>query len=376
MSLIQTSSNQPSPAFVGLSSPMQSQRSGQAQLLPDLHSTLSDAAEELTQSLSGKAQEKSLKERKADSGKSLADLSRAQRLAMFQAMAGGGSADGQADAEQKIAQLAQKALRQPGQARRQAKESGGDASEQYLALLEAADLIQDGKIGHDPGGRATDSLREAAAELFAEHGREIRADINTFEATRGLSAQEAGQFRSTYRDVVLGESAVNDTLRRLLDMLPKGQGSDFSRVLETTREALGLDLAAIHPSVDVVRLQGLVSDLAHIKVISTVVDQCQELSETLTQRHGVAPFSATSMTSEMLSLTADRWVDASRLTAIGQRFNMQSHLEASVHFMTGLRNAIKDLPVQVFQAMEARQSLLDAAQAALDEAIDREEGLI
>jgi type III secretion system TyeA family effector delivery regulator len=34
------------------------------------------------------------------------------------------------------------------------------------------------------------------------------------------------------------------------------------------------------------------------------------------------------------------------------------------------------MPIQVFASPEARQSLLDAAQSALDEAIDREEGLI
>ena len=363
-------------AFPASTDAAKSQRAGGTQLLPDLQSTLSDAAEELTQSLSGKAQEKSIKERKADSGKSLSDLTRAQRLAMFKAMSGGSGTDDAGEAEQKIQQLAKKTLSQPGQARRHAKESGGDASEQYLALLEAADLLDEGRIGHDPGGRASESLREAAAELLAEHGREIRADINTFEATRALSPEEASQFRSTYRDVVIGQSGVNDTLRRLLDMMPKGQGSDFSKVLETTRQALGLDLSATSPSVDPVRLQGLVSDLAHLKVISTVVDQCQELSQTLSDRHGVAPFSATSLTSEMLALTSDRWVDSSRLSAIGQRFNMQEPLEAAVHFMTGLRNALREFPVQIFNSLDARQSLLDAAQGALDQAIDREEGLI
>lgn len=373
MSFIQQPLPSGTSALAGFSAASRSQDAGRAQLQPDLQSTLSDAAEELTQSLSGKAQEKTLKERKINNGQSAQDLSRAQRMAMFKAMAGGQSGG---DPEEKVQQLARQTLRQPGQALRLARQSGGDASEQYLALLEAADLVDEGSVGHDPGGRASEALREAAAELFAENGREIRADLNTFEATRILSPEEASQFRSAYRDVVIGQSAVSDTLRRLLDMLPKGQGGDFLRVLETTRQALGLDLAATNPSVDSVRLQGLVSDLAHIKVISTVVDQCQELSDTLVQRHGVQPFAATSMTSEMLALTTDRWVDSSRLSGICKRFNVDQPLEAAVHFMGGLRNAIKELPVQVFGSMDARQSLIDASQSALDEAIDREEGLI
>jgi len=362
-----------SSAIAGHAPALRGQDASRTTLLPDVQSTLSDAAEELTQSLSGKAQEKTLKERKIHSGAPGTELGRAQRLAMFKAMSGD---SGGHEAESKIQDLARQVLRQPGQALRLARQTGGDASEQYLALMEAADRIEDGQVGHDPGGRACDALREAASELMATHGREIRADLNTFEATRILSPEEAGQFRSTYRDVVLGQSAVNDTLRRLLDMLPKGQGSDFSRVLETTRQALGLDLAAARPSGDPVRLQGLVSDLAHLKVISTVIDQCSELSDTLVQRHGTQPFAATSLTSEMLALTSDRWVDASRISGIGKRFGVDQPLEAAVHFATGVRNALKELPVQVFGSMEARQGLLDAAQGALDEAIDREEGLI
>lgn len=374
MTFIQNSSAGATPAFAGMAPALRGQDAGRTTLLPDVQSTLSDAAEELTQVLSGKAQEKNLKERKLHGSSSAPDFSRTQRLAMYQAMGSGSGSD--PPAEQRLLALARQVLSQPGQALRLARQTGGDATEQYLALLEAADLAEEGRAGHDPGGRGCEALREAAAELLASHGREIRADLNTFEATRILSPEEASQFRSTYRDVVLGQAAVSDTLRRLLDMLPKGQGSDFSRVLETTRQALGLDLAAATPSGDPVRLQGLVSDLAHLKVISTVVDQCQELSETLMQRHGVPAFSATSMTSEMLALTSDRWVDASRLSGICKRFQMDQPLEAAVHFMTGLRNALKEMPVQVFVSMEARQSLIDAAQGALDEAIDREEGLL
>jgi type III secretion system TyeA family effector delivery regulator len=44
-----------------------------------------------------------------------------------------------------------------------------------------------------------------------------------------------------------------------------------------------------------------------------------------------------------------------------------------VDFLTGVRNCVKALPEQVFSAPEARQSLLDAAQGAIDDAIDFEE---
>lgn len=359
----------------GFVSAGQAQQTASTQLLPDISSTLADASEELTQSLSSKVQEKTLKERKAETASPLVLLSRVQRLAMLNAMTGG-SDQPAGEANQLAQALAKCALRQPGHVRRQAQQSGSDPSAQYLALLEAADLIDEGRVGPDPGGRAGDALRESASELLAAHGREIRADVNTFEATRILSPDEAANFRSTYRDVVLGESAVNDTLRRLLDMVPNGQSHDYLKALETTRQALGLDLAAARPSGDPVRLQTLMSDLSHLKVISTVIDHCQEISHTLSQRHGLPTFSATSMTSELLALTSERWVDGSRFSSICKRLKMDQPLQVAVHFMTGTRGAIREMPIQVFGSMEARQSLLDACQSALDEAIDREEGLI
>ena len=80
------------------------------------------------------------------------------------------------------------------------------------------------------------------------------------------------------------------------------------------------------------------------------------------------------MTRELLALTSDRWVDSSRLTRIAEELGAGEPAEASVHLLTGARNALRDLPVQVYSSADARQTVLDAAQGALDHAIDREEG--
>jgi type III secretion protein W len=241
--------------------------------------------------------------------------------------------------------------------------------------MEVADRLAEGRLGPDPGGRGAAAAREAAAELYAEYGKQIHADLNTFAAVKDLSGQDAAQFRSDYREVVMGEATVADTLRRLVDMVPDGEHDRFDTVLDTMREALGLDLAAARPSGDPVRLQALVTDLAHMKVIRTVIDQCAELSTTLTRRHGLSPaVSATRMTRELLALTADRWVDASRVTRIADDLGAADPPEAAVHLLTGARNALRELPVQVYSSTDARQTLLDAAQGALDHAIDREEG--
>jgi type III secretion protein W len=336
---------------------------------------LAQEATELTAALSSRVQEKSLRDRRLVVGTRSGALSREQINEMLETM-GVSAAEEEGLAESQVDKLGRQLLRQPGKAKRLAREQGGDASEQYLSLLEAADRLEEGLYGPDPGAQAQTQAREAAAELLAEYGPSIRADINSFDALRELPAEQAREFRSGYRDAVVGQATVLDTLRHLLSLVPTGEGADYSRVLDTLRQALGLDLAAARPSGDPVRLQALVDDLSHLKVISTVVDVCQQLSNTLRDRHGVAPFSATGLTAELVTLTGERWVDASRVGRLSENFGVHANLTAAVDFMSGTRNALRELPLQVFISSEARSSLLEVAQQALDEAIDREEGLI
>ena len=215
-----------------------------------------------------------------------------------------------------------------------------------------------------------------AERVAAERGERIMADINTVSASEGLSPRQAGAFRQTYQEVVFGAGGLNATLTHLLRLShQEGQDADYAAVHARIVTALGLDLAAAAPSTDKVRLQALISDLYHLEVISTVVDRCAELSATLTERHGSAPLSPNGLAADLVSMTAERWVDAGQFKRLADKHGCGDPPEATVNFMAGTRNALRELPVQVFASAEARQTLLDTAQSALDAAIDREEGI-
>jgi type III secretion protein W len=346
----------------------------------NIQSVLANAADELSQQFSSKAEERNLNDRKLSSANSDAKMSRAKMAEMLGSM--GDNAEGQDKATTSVSltELAKRILKQPGQARQFVKELGGDATSQYLSLLEVAELIREGAAGVDFDGDGANAADEAAAELLAEQGDHIWADINTFDSAQKLAqqtgkAESANTFRAAYRDSVLGSENLSETLRHLLKANEGGKGSDFDRVLKSMLTALGADVAATRPSTDPVRLKSLLTDLYHLEVISTVIDRCDELSSTLASRHGVAPFQATGMASDLVSLTGERWVDAARLGNLSDKYGALNPPPCNVHFISGARNALRELPVQIFQSAEARQTLLDAAQTALDRAIDREEGL-
>jgi type III secretion protein W len=349
-------------------------------LQPDLMGVLSDAAEELTQALSGKSQERALRERRVSTGSELSELTRPRVLAVMAIMqaqqSGADGSAGEVKDEENRLSLAREVLRRPGHARQMVQEQGGGATEQFLTLMEVAELIAEGRAGPDPGGKGLEAAREAAASLMAEHGAEIRADINTIEVTQDMAAGQAPAFRTAYKDAVLGQDGLSATVRHMLELLPQGQGQDFLRVLGQLRQALGLDLAATRPSCEPARLKALVSDLFHLEVIGTVLDEAQQLSDTLVKRHAVAAFLPTALTTDLLMIAGDRWVDGSRFETLGRKLVTAEDLGAQVSLQTGLRAVLRQLPVQVYASMEARQSVIDASQSALDTAIDREEGLL
>lgn len=347
--------------------------------LRDTGSAVQNAAEELTQSLSGRVMERALKERRVSPGSSGSFVSRHKAHALLSQIRDARHGDdGEDETEGDVAGLAREIIGNPHAANAFSQGGGGggsdDPTEQFLRLLEAADLIAQGKAGTDPGGRGEAAAREAAEELMALHGDSIRADLNTFElAAQGSSASEAAAFRTAYKDSVLGAESLTAALEHVLKLVDGGTGDDFSQAVDKLRTALGLDLAAERPSADPVRLKNLVSDLYQLKVIATIVDQSQRLGSTLATRHGAPPFVATQLTADLVQISAERWVDASRFSRLADRHRMSQPPACRVDFLTGVRNCMKALPEPVFNAPEARQSLIDAAQGAIDDAIDFEE---
>lgn len=340
----------------------------------DPHSVIADAAAELTQGLSSKVQERSIQDRRVSTGGGLDRMSREALQSALQKLQGGKAGQSGGGAAGMLA-LARRILKQPAFARQLVREHlGGESSSQYLTLLEVAELIRDGSAGLDSNGQAYEAVREAAAQVLAEDEDLIAADLNTLQASASLnSPQEAAAFREAYRDSVLASESLSQTLQHILKVVSEGQGSDFDRVLETLRTALGMDLAAARPSTETTRLQLMVSDLSHLKVINTVIDQCAKLGQTLVQRHGMSAYKPAELASDLVSLSGERWVDSSRMTRLAERYGASRPTACAIDFLTGVREHLRAMPTQVFPTPEARQSLLDAAQMAVDDAIEREE---
>lgn len=74
----------------------------------------------------------------------------------------------------------------------------------------------------------------------------------------------------------------------------------------------------------------------------------------------------------LVTLTGEKWVTASRFETLADQW-VPGDVQARIAFLAGVRNLLRDIPLKVFADPEIRQSILTAAQDALDAAIDREE---
>lgn len=341
----------------------------------DNDSVFSDSMEELSASLSERTQEKKLRERSLGKLDEELALLRERLQEMLAAMAGEGSEEKPAHIRnEEIQALTQRILKNPAHARQYVGEYTGNHTEQYLLLRDLDQRAEGGEFNGILNTTGRLAISESASEIFAEHSGRILADVNTFSATNALQKAEATAVRSIYRDAVLGGASLAETLSKLLEAAHGGHPEDFIRVHESMVKGLGLDIAAARPSTDKVKLQAMASDLFHLSTISTVIQQCDGLAKSLAGRFPVKPVAGSQMASELIKMTGERWVDGARFSRLADRFGYQLPAECAVQFLQSVRNVVSKMPVQVFASPEARTAIVDAAQSAVDGAIEREEG--
>lgn len=336
------------------------QMGGQQVQVDDANSVLSDAAEEISLHHSEKAESKHTSERKKEATRPLELMSPEAVMAYMDA------AQARQDPEQ-LVQLAKRMLSGQGDPAAQARQAFPGATEQFMALQYA---LHQGERDGAPA-EVLDALREALDDLEMEHGPRIRADVNTI-GSAGEGAQshaDVAQFQATYRDVVLGNPSLAGTLKLALERFGD---TDFAAGLARLTKALGQDLAAARPSADPTRLQNLVQDLYHLGVAATVLEASRELHAKISEQHGPLGGSPAALMQDLVGISAEKWVSGARFTALAEKFGATG-VEAQIHFLTGIKVLMRDMPVKVFVDTDQRQTIFQAVQDALDAAIDRED---
>lgn len=75
---------------------------------------------------------------------------------------------------------------------------------------------------------------------------------------------------------------------------------------------------------------------------------------------------------DLVNITGEKWVSASRFTALADRWDLKD-IQARIMFLAGVKGLLRNMPMKVFPDVDVRQTILNAAQEALDLAIELEE---
>lgn len=76
----------------------------------------------------------------------------------------------------------------------------------------------------------------------------------------------------------------------------------------------------------------------------------------------------------LLKILSDGWVSPLHF----ERMVNEQHIPdgpAAIYFLTGIQQILREMPFKVYQDDHSRNAIIDAAQAALDKAIARDEAL-
>lgn len=336
----------------------QANMAGSGSIVTDGEFSLVDSAEEITLHMAHKVEDKLHAERKVRGERPLIEISTEDILDYL-------AQSHEDDAQAKLEELASHILSGRAESRQAISQYSRSAPRQFLALQY---VIHRGR----QGGASEDLLAElgdALAELEQKHGPAIRAGLNTIGAAAAYAhnAADIANFERTYHDVVLGEATLAQTLSAALSRFG---GQRISEGLTRLIQALGLDLAATHPSVSSERIHALLNDMHHLQIAVTILDGCHELAATLTPTVGKA-INNDRLMQDVVGISGDKWISESRFSGLADEHGVQL-IPDRIAFLSGVRSVLKDLPTPIYTDDEARTSVLDAAQDALDTAIDKE----
>lgn len=75
---------------------------------------------------------------------------------------------------------------------------------------------------------------------------------------------------------------------------------------------------------------------------------------------------------ELIKIVSANWISASQFDRLASDLKITGDAE-TIYFLTGVRQILHELPIKVFTDESTRMAVLDAAQLAMDAAIEKEE---
>ncbi len=329
-------------------------------------SLLADAAEELTFSVDN-TEECELKDRKEEDRTKKMNL---ERVRMYQEMM---HEAGQAPQIDKLKDSIRAWARNKasGEVSRLLSDARGifpDVSDAWAALKECAEAPSF-------DGETRDALARAADELEQREGAAVYAGIQGALSSAGFDdLGTPGEMRSLYRRTVCDFSSPDDVFA----MVQKEYGDGgFDRAMDFLFSALSSDIASDRPSMGSRHLENVHGNLEKVRLTRSAYILCENMEQRWEKVHGVkdSGLDAMAMLGGLLEICRNSYPGAMHFEALLAKASAPD-IEREVLFLQEALDLVRKFPDGIFSGEEGRIRVLDAAQAAVDAAVQREAGYL
>ena len=204
-----------------------------------------------------------------------------------------------------------------------------------------------------------------------EEGPAIRAGINITPTADEFADDRLGDvqtLRDNYRDAVLDYQGISEAFGALIE---KYGEKELPPAIRYLLKSLSADISSDGASIDKRKLNLILNDMYRLEVLASLLEQCTELVTKTNECVGSA-IPATDLLKDVLKFQEDKWIRPEQISPLPSKLCIEE-VPREINFLREFKEFIRLIPLKAYNDPEQRSRFLDAAQQALEEAIEREE---
>ncbi|WP_022665948.1 TyeA family type III secretion system gatekeeper subunit [Desulfospira joergensenii] len=266
------------------------------------------------------------------------------------------------DLESFVSSLAKKSNLDPRAAAEEALTFFKDNAGAYTALGYARKKLSD-TFGEDLFLEAMDQLEDLAGDSIKT---QLAAGVAAMEhGTLG----EAKQLTDLFEETIGNLGSPMDIYERIVTEYGEERLEEAIAFLRKSRSNM---LSATSSETDKTLLNALNDDLGSLQLLNSLDSQCKTLNTQVKDLTGKAGMTSTQFVREILKLGNTNFIGPFDIEEMAGKVGVKK-IEDKIVFMQSLSAAAQDFSEHLFIEPQGRLNIIEATQAALDDAIDIED---
>lgn len=218
-----------------------------------------------------------------------------------------------------------------------------------------------------------DQAEDLLREMEVSHGSRIKAARSAIQ--NGAQTPDPGAFAETYVETLHGGTSFMQMLQAIVNRHPPADvPSTLLLLKQTLADEIRLDQE--DRSVDKIKLEAINTELSHMHISSTLLEKLRKLTSGIgrvfSDNTQILGLDERKLLGSLLKVLSAGWISPSHFDRLAADLGIPDG-GPRIFLLTGVLQVLRELPFKVYEDDSARIAIIEAAQSALDSAIEREE---